>query len=204
MKIETIFANWIAYENLSLDNKSIEEFCHKKRMEDPVGRVFSNKGGWQSNDCCDENKEIKELTDLIIDKFRSLANQFEYLNADNFRIDNFWININRKSDKNVIHEHHGSVMSAVYYVKVPENSGQIIFYTPIKNYKLCVSENMIKKYNPYNCTTYTYFPKIGDLIIFPAWLEHEVLPTDTYEERISIAFNANFFIGNKRMKAIWN
>jgi uncharacterized protein (TIGR02466 family) len=192
VKIDTIFANWIAYENLSLDNNYIEEYCQRKKIEDPVGRVLSNKGGWQSNDLYVKDGELKELTNVVIDRIRNLANQFEYSNSDNLNIDNFWININKKKDKNVPHIHPVSVISTVYYVKVPDNSGEIIFHTPLQNYDEFIFGNMIKKYNAYNSSTYNYIPKVGDLLIFPSWLSHNVSTSQSEEERISISFNSNF------------
>lgn len=190
MKIETIFANWIAYENLSLDNKSIEEFCHRKRMEDPVGRVFSNRGGWQSNDLYEKDGELKELTNIINSRIQNLAVNFDY--SKDLQICNYWININKRNNKNVPHTHPISLISAVYYVKVPENSGEIIFHTPLQNYDEFISENIVKKYNAYNSSIYTYQPKEGDLLLFPSWLSHNVSANQTEEERISIAFNGNF------------
>jgi ectoine hydroxylase-related dioxygenase (phytanoyl-CoA dioxygenase family) len=34
--------------------------------------------------------------------------------------------------------------------------------------------------------------KDGDIILFPAWLQHSTMENATDEERISIAFNINF------------
>lgn len=192
MKIETVFANWIAYENLSLDNKSIEEFCHRKRDEDPEGRIKSNKGGWQSDDLHIKNGELEELKDIVIDKIRKIAENFEYSNTHILKLYNYWININKKNNKNAKHIHPGSIISAVYYIKVPDNSGEIIFYTPLQNYDKFIFGNMIEKYNSYNSSTYTYIPKSGDLIMFPSWLYHNVSDNKSEEERISIAFNSNY------------
>jgi hypothetical protein len=35
-------------------------------------------------------------------------------------------------------------------------------------------------------------PKDGDIILFPAWLQHSTMENSVDEERISIAFNINF------------
>jgi uncharacterized protein (TIGR02466 family) len=192
VKIETIFANWVAYENLSLDNKSIEEFCYRKRNEDPVGRIMTNRGGWQSNDLYEKDSELKELTNIIIGRIRNLAKNFDYSNPNDLQICNYWININKKNNDNAPHTHPISVISAVYYVKVPENSGEIIFHTPLQNYDEFIFEDMIEKYNAYNSSNYRYIPKTGDLILFPSWLSHNVSANQSEEERISIAFNGNF------------
>lgn len=193
MKIETIFANWIAYENLSLDNKSIEEFCYRKRIEDPVGRVMSNKGGWQSNNLYEKGDELKELINIINDRIINLAKNFDYSNINDLQMCNYWININKSiGDYNEKHNHPKATMVAVYYVRVPYNSGEIILHNPLQDYDEFIFGNMIEKYNAYNSSIYKFIPKEGDLIIFPAWIYHNVLCNQTEEERISIAFNSNY------------
>ena len=37
--------------------------------------------------------------------------------------------------------------------------------------------------------TITIHPKVGDLLLFPSWLTHEVVATPSSDARISIAFN---------------
>jgi uncharacterized protein (TIGR02466 family) len=195
MKIETIFSNFIAYENLSLDNDSIMDFCYKKREENPEGRTLSNVGGWQSNDFYMNQingGEISKLIEIVNLKFEYIINFLEYRNIGRLVIDNTWININNKENYNDWHNHPKSVIVAVYYAKIPKNSGSIIFKTPLNDYEEFINERWIEKYNMFNSSRYIYNPKVGDLVIFPPWLLHMVENNNTDEERISIAFNGNF------------
>lgn len=45
---------------------------------------------------------------------------------------------------------------------------------------------------PFDNNAWEIQPEEGDMIIFPSWLSHEVLPTLGAAPRISIAFNMNF------------
>jgi uncharacterized protein (TIGR02466 family) len=195
MNFETIFTNFIAYEQIQLDNDSIEQYCHDKRKENDKGRVLSNVGGWQSGDQFTKDAdhvEMVKLIDIINDKFQMLGSNLEFNNPDRITIDNFWININKKTNANKLHDHPKSIIVAVYYVKVPDNSGNIILRTPVVSYDKYIKPENIGRYNTFNSSTYTYTPKVGDLVIFPAWLQHRVEPNQTNEERISIAFNGSF------------
>ena len=80
-------------------------------------------------------------------------------------------------------------MAGVYYVKVPENSGRLVFENPIQQHDFVMKSNMIKEFNLVNAGYWCAEPKENDLIMFPSWLKHYVEPSESDEERISIAFN---------------
>jgi uncharacterized protein (TIGR02466 family) len=196
MKIETIFSNFIAYENLSLDNKSLENFCYDMKEKDPEGRVLSNKGGWQSRGYLykeSKNYKILKLGSIIQCKMEILRSKFGFVKntqVKELKIGNFWININKINDSNSPHIHASSIFSCVYYVKVPEKSGNITFLNSSSNFlEKCFNHKQVIKYNEFNSSTYTYAPKEGDLLMFPSWLLHQVENSESMEDRITIAFN---------------
>ena len=101
-----------------------------------------------------------------------------------------WVNSNPKGASNSRHTHitytRSLLLSGVYYVKVPENSGRIRFYDP----------RMISSLNPpdhqyyYDSQLYNFIVPQEDMILFfPSWLEHDVEENQSNEERISIGFN---------------
>lgn len=194
MKIETIFANWIAYENLSLNNDEILNYCYEIYNSDKIGKNIRIGAGWESNNIFIENiknNEIKTLSEIINKKYNILSEKFGFYQNRKINVGNFWINIGKNNSNKGFHIHRKSIFVAVYYVKVPISSGKVIFKNSnIDNYDTCVSSDMIKNYNEYNSSTYYYVPKQGDLIFFPAWLEHGVEFNYSNEDRISIAFNS--------------
>jgi len=68
------------------------------------------------------------------------------------------------------------LISGVYYVKMPDDAGSIVFDDPRGPLPPFDSKLVIS-------------PLAGDLVLFPSWLIHQVTPTPGNEERISIAFN---------------
>ncbi len=104
-----------------------------------------------------------------------------------------WVNINRKGDYNKRHHHFAMYsslfLSGVYYVSVPEDSGRIRFYDP-RGPLVC---DMIDQGYLIGPKPYEYIvPEDGMLLLFPPWLEHDVEPSNSEEERISIGLNILF------------
>ena len=115
-----------------------------------------------------------------------------------------WVNINPKGSRNYRHHHftlnNRHLFAGVYYVKVPENSGAIIFHDPRGNHlQASVDMQYLSGASP---PVYAIQPKAGECYYFPTWLEHEVSENLSEEDRISIAFN--IFIDEKTVHSIRN
>jgi uncharacterized protein (TIGR02466 family) len=41
---------------------------------------------------------------------------------------------------------------------------------------------------------FSHQPKVGELLLFPSWLPHFVLPNTSNEERISVSFNIELVV----------
>ena len=110
-----------------------------------------------------------------------------------------WLNLNAKNKFNPPHLHPANHYSGVYYVSVPEGSGDIYFLDPRAAHRGSSpdpSHRLSNPYcidNPYDTSVFRYKPSNGKLIIFPSWLQHYVDPNPTDNLRISIAFNASYY-----------
>jgi len=140
----------------------------------------SSVGGYQGRNFKDKDFEekiyryIPQRSDLLI---------------KNYTLD-AWVNINYPGSFNNPHEHlgAGAFLSGILYVKVPENSGKIVFHDPRHYMQLCSEPLMY--YNGGQMTT-SYTPCENELLLFPYWLVHSVEENNSNEERISISFNIN-------------
>lgn len=185
MKQENWFYTPIWYEYLDFDTQAVAKKCLQMKAEGFSNRVLSNYGGWQSEDVnLSEHSEfriIDDILDLKISEFRDQINP-EY----DFRLDNIWININEKGNSNNKHVHPVSSFSGTIYIQVDDNTGKIRFFDdffPQKHYPVRLNNDRIFH------QTVNYTPKNGMIIIFPAWLPHEVLPNESDLTRISMSFN---------------
>jgi uncharacterized protein (TIGR02466 family) len=151
------------------------------------GVFLSNRGGWQSPSDFHLDNSFFEFKDYIIKNSLMALKHYEL----NFSLSNMWININQKGNYNVFHDHPGSLISGVFWIKASENCGSLIFNSPhsFSQYLLLnnVDCEIAKDHNYYDSFTFT--PKEGTIILFPSDLKHGVEESESDEDRISIAFN---------------
>lgn len=97
----------------------------------------------------------------------------------------YWTNINKPGGKNALHDHKLWHYVAVYYLDAA-GTGDIVFYNPM---------NLTEGCNPYApfVSPITFSPKNGDLIVWPAWLPHEVEHNFSDHHRVNIAINMRFY-----------
>ena len=142
---------------------------------------FSNVNGDQYDDYKNE-----DLSDAILEILPKKEGKEDLIDPSVY----MWVNRNPKGASNSRHTHmtftRPILLSGVYYVKVPENSGRIRFYDP----------RMISLIKPpeyeyyYDAAQYNFVNPQEDMIImFPSWFEHDVEENKSDEERISIGFN---------------
>ena len=103
------------------------------------------------------------------------------------RIVAMWAIINKKNSFNVMHNHQNCYLSASYYVRKPEDSGDITFFDPkeAKTYRF----PKIEKYTEYSTEIVTIEPEEGDLLIFPSYLYHAVGENLSDDNRVVVSFN---------------
>ncbi|MBN9091350.1 MAG: 2OG-Fe(II) oxygenase family protein [Reyranella sp.] len=169
-----------------------------EREKSHPGTQHSNLGGWQSDWEMDRWGGAAAIRLLAIG--RNTANRIT-TDRQGKPVSiawkaNMWANINRSGHGNEFHSHPGSFWSAVYYVDDggidadPALGGELEFmdprgpgpamYAPQLAYGsagLSVGANEIVR------------PKAGRMVMFPAWLLHQVRPYKGTQQRISIAFN---------------
>ena len=89
------------------------------------------------------------------------------------------------------HIHQNSIFSGVFYIKSPENAGNLLLSHPL-SVPTCVSSTirpLFKENNIFNSKIFAHKPNDCDIIIFPSHVEHEVTRNMSGELRCCIAFN---------------
>lgn len=156
-------------------------------QKDTDGVVHSNRGGWQSPADFYLDDSFSEFADYIFKNSLAALTHYDL----KFKMGNMWININRKGNYNVVHNHPNSTISGVLWIKTPKNCGSLVFHSPhsysqhilLHNVDCVVAENQ----NYYDF--YRFCPKEGTIVLFPSDLLHGVEQNESDEDRISIAFN---------------
>lgn len=169
-------------------NKHLLELVYQLREVDP-GYSASNVLGWHSKVNLFELEEVKSLKTLVDEAIAEVSIAMGYEKVA-ITPANCWANINPKYASNKIHDHANCLFSGVYYVKTPEECGNLMLYDPRESrtfYKPAV-----QNYTAYTADAIAHVAEAGLLLIFPSWLRHGVEPNLSDEDRVSIGFNYTF------------
>ena len=97
-----------------------------------------------------------------------------------------WAAVHTGCSYHMAHYHSGSSIAGIYYVNTPAESGKLVLWDP-------------RGLTPKHASIlghHIHTPRAGELIMFPAWLRHEVTPSCGLKDsdpRVVLAFNV---IGN--------
>ena len=202
MKTELLFPTpiWVE-DDCGIDLDPIQKFAYEVKEEDTKGRRSSNGGGgWQSHDFRPDwipNTPLKPVSDYIMQMAGVCADEFGF-NDYRLNMSNMWINVNGRGAFNHTHIHPGSILSGVFYVKVPSCCcGELKFMRPLehqamKEYWGC-EENFDRYDKSYNYLDFFVPPAENKLVMFPSWMQHSVDANASDFDRISISFNIFIF-----------
>jgi len=176
-----------------------------ERMKAHPSTHKSNMGGWQSSWDMDRwggTAAIKllayarNLANRLTTDHEGVAGKGPY--PGHFAvtwIGNMWANVNRSGHGNEYHSHPGSYWSGTYYVDDggidadPDLGGELEFLDPRGPVPLMNAPHLRIAGNLSAGSTERIRPQAGRLVMFPAWVMHQVRPYNGNAERISIAFN---------------
>ena len=110
----------------------------------------------------------------VMQRWGTKDNNLEWGVAPKLEV-NPWATVHDHCQAHLTHDHPKSMVSGVYYVKTPQGSGPITLYDA----RMMFNEPIV------------IHPRPGELILFPSWLSHQVMPTAVEgDQRMSIALNA--------------
>lgn len=168
-------------KNMLLEMK---RFILKTKNADPIGIRRSNYGGWHSKIYNIYVEEFYEFEKIMNDVILGITNE---LDVPTLELSEYWFNVNEYGDYNELHNHHGSYLSGVFYISVPDkNMGNIHFHRG-DNMKFLLHK--LERPNNITGQEINYESKTGKLLIFPGWLDHNVDGSRSKDKRISISFN---------------
>ena len=165
---------FIRHNIYGVDIKSLKNDCLKSFKEN--NRMSKDISDTRNEDLIiPKSKPFEELINIIKDKFYIRYNQV-------IELTDHWAQVHSQNESTNMHDHvncfdikNSPDLSGVYYLKVPRDSGDIVFQWPIN------------KYNQYK--RWWFKPKKGDLLIFPSTLDHFVTKNTAVEKRIAVSFN---------------
>lgn len=186
-KIHKIFPETFYQASNIIDDKyriELVEFAHaiEKEMTD-VSHIWdcTIKTSYLSHNLClsDKCKKLIETFSLHVNKYlQELGILTQYI------FTNGWINISEKHNYQEQHGHSGSMLSLIYYLDIPNNSGNTVFKKIYETQRVQSTE-----LNSLNAITHKVEAKTNDLVIFPSYMPHFVTKNKSHDKRLTMSFN---------------
>jgi uncharacterized protein (TIGR02466 family) len=153
--------------------------------------LLTNQWGYKNtySKGIEKHEEIQEFVNFV------KTNSVEFLKLNGY--DHTEINLNieifasemKNGDHHIRHTHPDSLLSGVFYLKVPTGSSKIIFHDP-RNFReftqIPVLQNTLNNYGEIYVD-----PHPGLFLIWQSWIPHEVPTNQNIEGRITLVFNVS-------------
>jgi uncharacterized protein (TIGR02466 family) len=136
--------------------------------------------------------DFKHVHDIVLKEIELYTRELLAVSSTiEFYVTNSWVNRHRRGQSAGPHMHHNSLISGVLYLKVADNSGDLVFHRDVLTLVPFppALDLDIDKFNIYNCKSWAHKPKTNDICLFPSVVSHSVDPNESDEERWSLAFN---------------
>ena len=158
-------------------------------------RDYSPELAGQIKKATEYSEESIKLIVPVLSPYLKIYNQCfqkyhnkEFIKPPEYALSALWCNYQRQYEFNPPHDHDGK-LSFVIYLSIPDELKQ-----ENKDYKgrSCGPGGIQFVYGegPRDAIHHlSYFPKEGDMFIFPAWLNHWVSPFRSDVERVSVSGN---------------
>lgn len=143
-------------------------------------------GHWQSAGDLYRRPAFEPLVQAVVAAARNVVGFLSW-ECEGLQITDLWANVNDQDFAHRQHSHPNNFLAGVYYVAVPPDSGEIVFYDPRP--QAHVLEPKVRERNPFNSAKRRITPQAGRLLLFPSWFEHSVDANRSGVPRVSIAFN---------------
>jgi uncharacterized protein (TIGR02466 family) len=151
------------------------------------GITRTNVQGWHSSTNMNELPEYQKLVRMLYECQKTIYQQ-EHYESEPF-LGNMWANINPPGGMNRAHQHPNSLWSGVYWIKTPENCGDLKIDDPRSSAAMCRPRQKPGEMPARLYRETHYKPIAGRCIMFPSWLMHCVDPNNSNDIRISVSFN---------------
>ncbi|WP_300295284.1 TIGR02466 family protein [Ferrovibrio sp.] len=177
-------------------NRDLIDECDALRLADAAGQAWSAKnypGGYTSYGSHDKlhciSSGFAALEKAIAPHVRAYARALGYdMRGRRLEMTDCWVNMMAGPVTHGLHLHPLSFISGTYYVQTPRGAAAIKFEDPRLD-RLMAAPPKREDLGPREKLHYSMKPKAGHLVLFESWLRHEVPPSFTRQERISISFN---------------
>jgi len=174
----------------------LEEACLALAEEDEAGRGWSREHGYRGytsyaslDDLPIRDPRFADLVRLLNRHVAAFAKECAFdLGGRRLKLDSLWVNVLKPGGSHSGHIHPHSVVSGTIYVAVPPGAGALKLEDP--RLPMMMAAPPRRPDAPEDLKTFVYAePESGSIFLWESWLRHEVVPSASKGDRISISFN---------------
>ena len=156
---------------------------------DPSGLSLTNLGAWHSRTDLLEEPLLADLFQWIAGQVQGALVDWGWdLQQARPRFNNAWAVVSGAGDSHGAHIHPNSLFSGVFYLAAPPGSGAIAFLDPRAG-ALMLQPPLTSEARLRELGREQWVPQAGLLLLFPAWLWHEVEVSRCADPRVCVSFN---------------
>ena len=155
-------------------------------------------------------EKYPKTKEILLNKYISVAEDILKYKKRDYAITTSWFTLSKNGEGSQQHKHKNSFWSCVYYYqeKYSEGTGGILFNSPNTDlFDFAFFENDIAEQNALNSRSLIIQPQPNLLLIFPSYLEHQILKHNNDTPRSSLAFNivplGNWGNGDSHLNSNW-
>jgi uncharacterized protein (TIGR02466 family) len=167
-------------------------------LEKTVMKMWKKKEGplvekdmFVTNDNLNELPDFKELSDIILEESRDVLDTFRVVRTSHY-ISSMWASVSTGNNMHHKHVHPNNFLSGVFYVKIPDKCGPIVFSDPRPGAEMIQPDYADRSI--YNAGKVTMHPKAGQLMFWQSFLPHSVERAESRDKNLRIAIPFNVMI----------
>ena len=167
--------------------------------EDPAGLRLTNLGAWHSQTDLLQRPLLADLIHWIAAQVQSALVDWGWdLQQATPSFNNAWAVVGSAGASHGAHIHPNSLFSGVLYLSAPPGSGAIAFLDPRAGAQMLLSP-LTAAAKARELGRHRIEPTAGLLLLFPAWLWHEVEVSSCVDNRICVSFNLGLRLVTTKM-----
>lgn len=175
-------------------NAELAREARQIRTRDAAGQRWSERnyaGGYTSYGSLDRLHQLSStfiaLRERLDGHARRYARLLEWdLQGRRLAMTDCWLNVMPRGGTHGFHLHPQAVISGTYYVRTPPGASGLRFEDPRLSRMMAAPP---RRADAAECAHVVYPARAGELILFESWLRHEVPPSRSRAERVSVSFN---------------
>ena len=177
-------------------NDELEEACRMLEAEDRAGHAWAKKHAYKGYTSYASLDDLPKRASVFgelkkrLDRHAAAFAKDLHLNLGGRRLvlDSLWVNVLKPGGAHSGHLHPHSVLSGTYYVTVPPGSSPLRFEDPRLAMMMASPPRLSDA--PEEDRQFVYVQaEEGSLLMWEAWLRHEVPANRAKTPRVSVSFN---------------